>query len=93
MDGILFLIKLFFVSTGGAALVWVLRPLIHTLRLEPDDEVFNPTYDPGDEEEELEIPTGRADGKPDRNTMLENAREDSRATTVQIQRWLRENKK
>ena len=71
-------------------LVVVVRPIVRMLRTKPDFlETFQQMAQlPIEEDEEIQIPV---DGeKPDRGTMLEEARADPNKTAMMVSRWLKD---
>lgn len=92
-DWALFSIKVLF---SGVAIVliavFLVRPVIRSLLVRPDILEFTQDYSGVDafEMEEVEIPVEGV--KPDRGTMIEEARSDPNRTAALVSQWLREKK-
>ena len=73
-------------------LVVVVRPVVRMLRTKPDflDAFQQMNQMPIEEDEEFQIPVDGA--KPDRMTMLEEARADPNKTAMMVSRWLKDKK-
>ncbi len=71
--------------------IYLVRPVIRSLRAKPDFlESMNRYELPVEDEAEIEIPT---EGTwPDRSTMLEQARADPRTAAALISQWLKQKK-
>ena len=95
-DWILTAVKLIFAAGGVLAIVaFVIVPLWRMLRTGPDPDALNPYAklpEPGEEEEELEIPVGGDQRMPGRAELVEMARRDPRRTATLVSKWLRERK-
>jgi flagellar biosynthesis/type III secretory pathway M-ring protein FliF/YscJ len=72
--------------------VYLVRPVMRSLRSRPDFLESATRFDLRTEmeEDELEIPSENA--KPDRTTMIEQVRADPRKTAVMISQWLKQKK-
>jgi flagellar biosynthesis/type III secretory pathway M-ring protein FliF/YscJ len=73
-------------------LVVVVRPVVRMLRTKPEflDAFQQMNQMPIEEDEEFQIPV---DGeKPDRMTMLDEARADPNKTAMMVSRWLKDKK-
>ena len=90
-DWTLFGIKVLFALVALALIVaFLVRPVLRVLFTKPDILEFTQAYAGSEvlDEEELEIPSGG--GKPDRYTMLEEARSDPRRAAAFISAWLKD---